>query len=69
MPGRCLTGSSPLSTLIEASLYAALGFFVDMVSCWSLSTARVDIRVDKALKVQKKRIESAAEAGVPAKRA
>jgi hypothetical protein len=43
-----------LSTLIEASLYAVLGFFVDMVSCRSLSTARVDIRVDKALKVQKK---------------
>src|SRR5471030_2867024 len=37
MPGRCLTGSRPLSTLIDASLYplflppsAALGFFVDM---------------------------------------
>src|ERR1700759_2000332 len=31
MPGRCLTGSRPFNTLIDASLYAAFGFFVDMV--------------------------------------
>lgn len=30
MPGRCLTGSKPFNTLIDASLYAAFGFFVDM---------------------------------------
>src|SRR6266702_6642873 len=32
MPGRCLTGSRPFNTLIDASLYAAFGFFVDMVA-------------------------------------
>src|ERR1700684_3931539 len=31
IPGRCLTGSRPFNTLIDASLYAAFGFFVDMV--------------------------------------
>src|ERR1700744_5766023 len=31
MPGRCLTGSRPFNTLIDASLYAAFGFFVDMI--------------------------------------
>jgi hypothetical protein len=59
-----------LSTLIDASLYAALGFFVGIVSCRSsLSTADVDIRVDKALKVQKKRIGTTVATGMPAKEA
>jgi hypothetical protein len=52
-----LTGSSPLSTLIDASLYAALGFLVDIVSSgpWVIvfSTADVDIVVEERWKTKK----------------
>jgi hypothetical protein len=58
-----------LSTLIDASLYAALGFLVDIVSSgpWVIvfSTADVDIVVERTLENQKKVNQINEACGVP----